>query len=166
MTIKQLRACALTFLPLWIVFFPSGYFNDRIYFETVSQSPNLESLKLKLWEQITGNMVLGAYNQIPQWQMELGPRDKGPVLLVLDDVWALAVLEELLFRIPGYKILVVSRFKFPSVVKNNYEIELLGEEDALSLFCHAAFEQQSIPFTADKKLVKQVALLFAFFLIH
>ncbi|XP_009407671.2 putative disease resistance protein At5g47280 [Musa acuminata AAA Group] len=133
-----------------------SYFNDKIYFETVSQSPNLESLKLKLWEQITGNMVLGAYNQIPQWQMELGPRDKGPVLVVLDDVWALAVLEELLFRIPGYKILVVSRFKFPSVVKNNYEIELLGEEDALSLFCHAAFEQQSIPFTADKKLVKQV----------
>ncbi|WOL08981.1 disease resistance protein [Canna indica] len=133
-----------------------SYFKDRIYFETLSQSPNLETLKLKLWEQISGNMVLGAYNQIPQWQMELGPRDKGPFLVVLDDVWSLSELEELIFRVPGCKVLVVSRFKFPSVVKNTYEMELLGEEDALFLFCRAAFEQQSIPFTVDKKLVKQV----------
>ncbi|XP_042411931.1 probable disease resistance protein At5g04720 [Zingiber officinale] len=133
-----------------------SYFKDRIYFETLSQSQNLESLKLKLWEQISGNMVLGAYNQIPQWQVELGTRDKGPFLLVLDDVWSASELEELVFRVPGCKILVVSRFKFPSIVKNTYEIESLGEEDALSLFCHAAFEQKYIPSTFDKKLVKQV----------
>lgn len=102
-------------------------------------------------------MVLGTYNQIPQWQLELGPREKGPFLVVLDDVCSLSELEELVFRVPGCKILVVSRFRFPSVVKNTYEMELLGEEDALSLFCHAAFEQQCVPFNVDKKLVKQVA---------
>ncbi|XP_074576820.1 putative disease resistance protein At4g33300 [Curcuma longa] len=133
-----------------------SYFNDRIYSVTLSQSPNLESLKLKLWEQISGNTVLGAYNHIPKWQMELGSIDKGSFLIILDDVWSLSELEELIFRVPGCKILVVSRFKFPLVVKNTYEIELLGEEDALSLFCHAAFELKSVPSTIDKKLVKQV----------
>ncbi|KAG1347933.1 Disease resistance protein ADR1 [Cocos nucifera] len=133
-----------------------SYFGDRIFFETVSQSPNLESLKLKLWEQITANMVIGAYTQIPQRQMALGARDKGPTLIVLDDVWSLSELEQLIFRLPGCKTLVVSRFKFPTVINNTYELELLGEEEALSLFCQAAFEQQSIPLTADKKLVKQV----------
>ncbi|XP_042454571.1 probable disease resistance protein At4g33300 [Zingiber officinale] len=133
-----------------------SYFKDRIYFTTLSQSPNLESLKLKLWEQISGNMVLGAYNQIPKWQMELGQIEKGFSLIVLDDVWSLSELEELIFSLRGCKILVVSRFNFPSIVKNTYEIELLGEEDALSLFCHAAFEQKSVPFSVDKKLVKQV----------
>ncbi|XP_008792596.2 putative disease resistance protein At5g47280 [Phoenix dactylifera] len=133
-----------------------NYFSDRIFFETVSQSPNLESLKLKLWEQISGNMVIGAYTQIPQWQMALGARDKGPTLIVLDDVWSLSQLEQLIFRLPGCKTLVVSRFKFPTLINNTYELELLGEAEALSLFCQAAFEQQSIPPTADKKLVKQV----------
>ncbi|XP_042398504.1 probable disease resistance protein At4g33300 [Zingiber officinale] len=133
-----------------------SYFEDRIYFETLSQSQNLESLKLRLWEQISGNIVLGVYNQIPQWQMELVPKDKGPFLLVLDDVWSVSELEELIFRVPGCKILVVSRFKFPAIVKSTYEMELLGEEDALSLFCHAAFEQTYIPSTVDQKLIKQV----------
>ncbi|XP_020091625.1 putative disease resistance protein At5g47280 [Ananas comosus] len=132
------------------------YFNNRIFFETVSQSPNLESLKLKLWEQISGNIVVGAYNQIPEWQFKLGPVERGPILVVLDDVWSLSELEELIFKLPGCKTLVISRFKFPTVIRYTYEMEMLGEDEALSLFCHAAFEEQSIPPTADKKLVKQV----------
>ncbi|XP_072988766.1 probable disease resistance protein At4g33300 [Typha latifolia] len=133
-----------------------SHFNDRIFFETVSQSPNLESLKLKLWEQITGNMVIGTYSQIPEWQFRLGARDRGPILVILDDVWSLSELEQLIFKLPGCKTLVVSRFKFPAVINDSYELELLGEQEALSLFCRAAFEQGSIPLTADKKLVKQV----------
>lgn len=112
---------------------------------------------MKLWEQISGNMVIDAYSQIPQRQMGvLEPRAKGPCLIVLDDVWTLTELEELIFKIPGFKTLVVSRFKFPTVFTNTFELELLGEEEALFLFCNSAFEQPSIPPTADKKLVKQV----------
>lgn len=146
------------------LFFFSDYFNNRIFFETVSQSPNLESLKMKLWEQISGNMVVGAYNQIPEWQFKLGPVERGPILVVLDDVWSLSELEELIFKLPGCKTLVISRFKFPTVIHYTYEMEMLGEDEALSLFCRAAFEEQSIPPTADKKLVKQVpTTIFSFF---
>uniref|UniRef100_A0A453JUF6 Uncharacterized protein n=1 Tax=Aegilops tauschii subsp. strangulata TaxID=200361 RepID=A0A453JUF6_AEGTS len=134
-----------------------GYFNNRVFFETVSQSANLETIKMKLWEQISSNIVLGAYNQIPEWQLKLGPRDRGPVLVILDDVWSLSQLEELVFKFPGCKTLVVSRLKFPTLVSRTYEMKLLGEEEALSVFCSAAFGQESVPQTADKKLVKQVA---------
>ncbi|XP_062202248.1 putative disease resistance protein At5g47280 isoform X2 [Phragmites australis] len=134
-----------------------AYFNDRIFFETISQSANLETIKMKLWEQISSNIVLGAYNQIPEWQLKLGPRDRGPVLVILDDVWSLAQLEELVFKFPGCKTLVVSRFKFPTLVTRTYEMQLLDEEEALSVFCRAAFGQDCVPHTADKKLVKQVA---------
>ncbi|XP_062203445.1 putative disease resistance protein At5g47280 [Phragmites australis] len=134
-----------------------GYFNDRIFFETISQSANLETIKMKLWEQISGNLVLGAFNQIPEWQLKLGPRDRGPVLVILDDVWSLAQLEELVFKFPGCKTLVVSRFKFPMLVTRTYEMQLLDEEEALSVFCRAAFDQECVPCTANKKLVKQVA---------
>ncbi|KAG8049109.1 hypothetical protein GUJ93_ZPchr0009g2468 [Zizania palustris] len=134
-----------------------AYFSDRVFFETVSQSANLDTIKMKLWEQISGNIVLGAYNQIPEWQLKLGPRDRGPVLVILDDVWSLSQLEALIFKFPGCKTLVVSRFKFPSLVTRTYEMELLDEEAAFSVFCRAAFDQESVPQTADKKLVRQVA---------
>ncbi|KAG2630351.1 putative disease resistance protein At5g47280 [Panicum virgatum] len=134
-----------------------AYYNDRIFFETISQSANLETIKMKLWEQISGNIVLGAYNQIPEWQLKLGPRDRGPVLVILDDVWSLSQLEDLVFKFPGCKTLVVSRFKFPTLVSRTYEMQLLDEEEALSVFCRAAFDQECIPQTADKRLVRQVS---------
>ncbi|KAJ4781187.1 Disease resistance protein ADR1 [Rhynchospora pubera] len=133
-----------------------AFFKDRIFFETVSQSPNLETLKLNLWEKVTGYTVMGTYNQIPEWQLHLVQREKVPVLVVLDDIWDSSQIEDLTLRIPGCVILVVSRSKFPSLILDTYEMELLEEEAALSLFCQVAFEQDSIPATADKKLVKQV----------
>ncbi|KAL2979687.1 hypothetical protein AAZX31_13G186100 [Glycine max] len=57
-------------------------------------------------------------------------------------------------RIPGCKFLVVSRPKFQMVL--SYEVELLIEEDALSLFCHHAFGLKSIPLAANENLVKRV----------
>lgn len=82
-----------------------------------------------------------------------------PTLVVLDDVWSLSQLEQLVLKIPGCKTLVVSRFKFPAATNSTYEVELLKEEEALSLFCFAAFGQCSIPHGVDKKLVKQVFLI-------
>ncbi|XP_078177704.1 putative disease resistance protein At4g33300 [Carex rostrata] len=133
-----------------------AFFKDRIYFETISQSPNLETLKMNLWEKITGNMVIGTYNQIPEWQLQLMQREKVPVLVVLDDIWDSSQIEDLTLKIPNCVTLVVSRSKYPTLILDTYEMELLEEEAALSLFSRIAFELDTIPATADKKLVKQV----------
>ncbi|XWS24285.1 hypothetical protein CRYUN_Cryun28dG0087900 [Craigia yunnanensis] len=136
-----------------------SYFNDRILFLTVSQSPDLEQLRAKIWGFITGNEAMCYTNNlfVPPGKLQCewgsGPR----TLVVLDDVWSLSVLEQLIFRIPTYKTLVVSRFKFPtSVVNEVYKVELLGEDESMSLFCHFAFGQKSIPPTANETLVKQI----------
>lgn len=81
-----------------------------------------------------------------------------PRLLILDDVWKLADLKPLIdLKVPGCKILVVSRFKFPpSVIDSAHELELLREDEAMSLFCHFAFGRNCIPLGFDEKLVKEV----------
>lgn len=127
---------------------------------TVSQSPNVEQLKSYLWEQITDRQMFGSSGPIPQWNLQFNSRLTGKALVVLDDVWSLSVLEQLIIRIPGCKTLVVSRFKFPTVFDRTYEVELLREDEAMSLFCHSAFGQKCIPFSADVKLVEQVALTY------
>ncbi|XP_068656965.1 putative disease resistance protein At5g47280 [Aristolochia californica] len=131
-------------------------FFNKIIFETVSQSPNVEHLKQKILEQIVGTSSTNPYEPVPQWRIRFEQRTRGPTLVVLDDVWLISQLEQLLFNIPGCKILVVSRFWFPQIIESSYEVELLKEEEALSLFSQSAFLQDSIPVTANKKLVKQV----------
>ncbi|KAL5185641.1 putative disease resistance protein [Glycine soja] len=129
---------------------------DRILFLTVSQSPNVEKLRTKIWGYIMGNERLDANYVVPQWQWmpQFECRSEARTLIVLDDVWTLSVVDQLVCRIPGCKFLVVSRSKFQTVL--SYEVELLSEEDALSLFCHHAFGQRSIPLAANENLVKQV----------
>lgn len=83
-------------------------------------------------------------------------RPANSALLVLDDVWSTSVLEKLIPNISGCKTLVVSRSKFPEVLRETYEVELLRESEAIALFCHSAFGQQSIPLGANHNLVKQV----------
>jgi hypothetical protein len=122
----------------------------------VSQSPNVEQLRARIWGYIMGNENLGANYLIPQFKLQYEWRIGARTLVVLDDVWSLSVLERLIF--PGCKILVVSRFKFPTVIKATYEVELLTEDEAMALFCHSAFGQKSIPPPANESLVKQVSL--------
>ncbi|XP_051139381.1 probable disease resistance protein At4g33300 [Andrographis paniculata] len=134
-----------------------SHFNDKVHFLTISQSPNVEQLRSKIRGMVSGNTTVG--DRFPQ--IKLGFEDvessSPQSLLVLDDVWTLSVLEQLLIKIPGLKILVVSRIKFPpSVVENSYELDLLTENEALSLFCHFAFGQTSIPIGADEALIKEV----------
>ncbi|KAJ4964149.1 hypothetical protein NE237_024088 [Protea cynaroides] len=133
-----------------------SYFNNRVFFETVSQSPNVEQLKLKLWKQVTGNQIFGSNVMMPQWQPQFNWRFSGRTLVVLDDVWSLSDLEQLVLKIPGCKTIVVSRFKFPTVIDSYYDVELLREDEAMSLFCYSAFRQKNVPYTADKKLVEQI----------
>lgn len=105
-----------------------------------------------------GNDNLDPNYVVPQWTLQCPWRKSVRTLVVLDDVWSLPVLERLILKIPGCKTLVVSRFSFPTVLNDIYEVELLREKDALSLFCHSAFGQKSMPPAANPNLVKQVML--------
>lgn len=122
----------------------------------MSQSPDIDKLKAQILGFIMGNQVLSPNSVLPECNFRFEWRNPRKTLVVLDDVWSLSNLEPLVFNIPGCTTLVVSRFKFQTVVKATYDVELLGEDEALSLFCHSAFGQKSIPRGADKKLVKQV----------
>lgn len=135
----------------------AGYFKERILFLTVSQSPNVEQLRTNIWGFIMGNQRLNANYAVPQWMPQIECRGEAHrALIVLDDVWSLSVLEQLVYKIPSCKYVVVSREKFQTICNATYEVELLSEEDALSLFCHHAFGQKSIPLAANENLVKQV----------
>ncbi|KAK6160763.1 hypothetical protein DH2020_004144 [Rehmannia glutinosa] len=134
-----------------------SYFSNKVFFLTVSQSPNVEQLRSKIWTMVSGNTIMGHGDMFPQIKLGYNVDSSARTLLVLDDVWTHSVLEQLLIKIPGCKILVVSRLKFPpSVVDCSYELDLLTESESISLFCHFAFGQTSIPVCADKELVKQV----------
>lgn len=65
---------------------------------------------------------------------------KAPILLVLDDVWKEPEfpLQKFAFKIPEYRILVTSRYEFPSF-GSTYKLKLLNDEDAMKLFRHSAF---------------------------
>ncbi|KAF5747073.1 disease resistance protein [Tripterygium wilfordii] len=133
-----------------------SYFNNNILFLTVSQSPDLGQLKGKIWNFVSGAGAWGSNDVVPHWNLQYECKIEPRMLIVLDDVWTLSVLEELIFKIPGCKTLVVSRFKFQEVFNATYEVQLLREDEALSLFCHSAFGQKSIPPSADANLVKQL----------
>ncbi|KAK8512477.1 hypothetical protein V6N13_082975 [Hibiscus sabdariffa] len=136
-----------------------SYFNNRILFLTVSQSPDLEQLRANIWGFITGNDDISHTSNIylPQGKSQFEWGCGARTLVVLDDVWSLSVLEQLIFKVPTYKTLVISRCKFPKRVVNEvYEVELLREDESMSLFCHSAFGQKSIPPTGDATLVKQI----------
>ncbi|KAL6130435.1 hypothetical protein ACLB2K_068814 [Fragaria x ananassa] len=133
-----------------------SYFGERILFLTVSQSPDVDDLKAKILGFIMGGQVLSPTYVLPQMNFQFEWKNPTKTLVVLDDVWSLSTLQPLLFNIPGCKTLVVSRVKFPTAVKATYDVELLGEDEAVSLFCHSAFGQKSIPAGADRKLVKQI----------
>ncbi|GFY86904.1 ADR1-like 2 [Actinidia rufa] len=134
-----------------------SYFNDRVLFLTVSQSPNVEQLRSKIWGMIIGNDSVGSSDTIPPLTLQYDFRIVVKTLVILDDVWSLPVLDQLILKTPGCKTLVVSRFKLsPSVINCTYELELLREDEAVSLFCHAAFGQNAIPSGSNKKLIKQV----------
>lgn len=133
-----------------------SHFKDRILFLTVSQSPNVEQLRSRIWGFLMGNDNLGPSYVVPEWNLQCPWQTSVRTLVVLDDVWSLQVLERLIFKIPGCKTLVVSRFKFPTVLNSTYEVELLREQEALALFCHSAFGQKSLPPTANENLVKEI----------
>ncbi|MED6120328.1 DNA-binding transcription factor adr1 [Stylosanthes scabra] len=135
-----------------------SHFKERILFLTVSQSPNVEQLRAKIWGFIMGNnqSFMNSNYVVPQRMPQLECRSGVQRLIVLDDVWSLSVLEHLVCRVHGCKFIVASRERFPTIFNATYEVELLSKEEALALFCQHAFGQKTIPLDADSNLVNQV----------
>ncbi|KAJ9560000.1 hypothetical protein OSB04_005160 [Centaurea solstitialis] len=135
-----------------------SYYSNKILFLTVSQSPNVEQLRQRIFDFISESKINGCSDIGSQWPLQFNPWNTvTPMLLVLDDVWTLPVLNQLIIKVPGCKILVVSRIKFQSDLLNaTHELELLREEDAISLFCHTAFGKTEIPPGSDENLIKQI----------
>ncbi|KAI3785028.1 hypothetical protein L1987_44137 [Smallanthus sonchifolius] len=83
------------------------------------------------------NEIKDAKNQLENMMSQMGSEK---ILLVLDDLWceSQSIIQHLKFPIPGYKILVTSRFLFSSF-GSTYELGLLNDEDARTLLYHSAF---------------------------
>ena len=114
----------------------------------MSQSPNLEELRAHIWGFLT-SYEAGVGATLPESRK----------LVILDDVWTRESLDQLMFEnIPGTTTLVVSRSKLTEP-KFTYDVEVLSEDEAISLFCLCAFGQKSIPLGFCKDLVKQVILI-------
>nr|ACD76093.1 VRP1-1 [Vitis hybrid cultivar] len=118
-------------------------FKDNIFYVTVSKVHNLKLIVRKLFEH-NGFRVPefqtdeDAINQLEQ--LLKNQARKAPILLVLDDVWKEPEfpLQKFAFKIPEYRILVTSRYEFPSF-GSTYKLKLLNDEDAMKLFRHSAF---------------------------
>jgi hypothetical protein len=85
---------------------------------------------------------------------------KGPILLVLDDVWeeSVSLVDNFVFQIPYYKILLTSRFKIkrfgqPFVLKH------LSEADSINLFKHSASLTNSNSDVTDEIVKKVISIV-------
>ncbi|KAJ0251996.1 disease resistance protein [Hirschfeldia incana] len=126
---------------------------EKILFLTVSQSPLVEELRAHIWGFLTGCEDV---NHVPDWNLPYNGGIKTKKLVILDDVWTRKALDSLISNLPSCTILVVSRSKLADP-NATYDVEVLREDEAISLFCLCAFGQKSIPPGFDKELVKKVA---------
>ncbi|KAI5062109.1 hypothetical protein GOP47_0022648, partial [Adiantum capillus-veneris] len=79
-------------------------------------------------------------------------------LLVLDDVWSKANLENLSFDAKRCRTLITTRQASTLETHNThiYTLGLLSENNAQRLFCYWSFGQDSIPDWAEETLVNEV----------
>ncbi|KAJ4950971.1 hypothetical protein NE237_027803 [Protea cynaroides] len=116
----------------------------NIYFLTVSSSPDFKVIVQKLLEQMFPTNPVPRFLTEGEAIMKLGNLmmriEKEPTLLVLDDVWEDSVVRKFVFGTVNYKILVTSRTQC-QVFDYKYSLKMLGDEDAMALFCNSAFPQ-------------------------
>ncbi|KAJ1436511.1 Powdery mildew resistance protein, RPW8 domain [Sesbania bispinosa] len=138
-----------------------GKFKDNIFFVTFAKTPKLNTILQKLFQH-TGYQVPefqsdeDAVNQLEHLLKDIGK--KGPILLVVDDVWpgSESLVDNFVLEIPNYKILVTSRFAIGRFGPP-YVLKPLGEADAVNLFHHSASLKQSstdIPDHVVKEIVR------------
>lgn len=95
-----------------------------------------------------------AANHLERLFQQIGP---DPILLVLDDVWpgSQSILEKLKFRIENYKILVTSRYEFPSF-GSTYKLKTLNLADAMTLFQKLAFPLDQQSYAPDQEILEEM----------
>uniref|UniRef100_A0A5B7C9B9 RPW8 domain-containing protein n=1 Tax=Davidia involucrata TaxID=16924 RepID=A0A5B7C9B9_DAVIN len=137
-----------------------GIFGENIFFLTVSKKPNLKVIVQKVFQHkgYTVHEFQNDDDAITQLGNLLEQIKPDPVLLVLDDVWSgsESLVQNFMFKMPGYKILVTSRSEFPRF-GSTYKLKLLNDEDAMTLFCNSAFPQDgssSVPDHLVNEIVK------------
>ncbi|GLJ54967.1 hypothetical protein SUGI_1180100 [Cryptomeria japonica] len=135
-------------------------FGNKIIYCKVSDFSKTKDILESIWAGITKSTlkfqsIQDARKEIQKW---LSSRQTQNILVVLDDIWLDdGHLRHLLFEANGYKTVVMSRDNVKGL-DDTYELPLLEENDALSLFCYHAFDKKSIPERGyDKILVQQVA---------
>ncbi|XP_024978676.1 probable disease resistance protein At5g66900 [Cynara cardunculus var. scolymus] len=137
-----------------------GIFGDNIFYVTVSRTATLKSIVQKLFVHHLNVKCCEfqtdeeAKDQLENLMKQMGSEN---ILLVLDDVWSESesLIQDLKFPIPGYKILVTSRFLFPRF-GSTYELSLLNDEDAKTLLCRSAFPYDGIFNVPDDLVSKMV----------
>ncbi|KAJ8546131.1 hypothetical protein K7X08_018714 [Anisodus acutangulus] len=116
-----------------------------IFFVTVTKTPNIKRIVGEIFEKNNYKVpeFASEHDAICQLNILLRRSKSQPVLLVLDDVWFESDfdIENFAFQIPGFKILVTSRFVFPKF--DTYKLKLLSEKDAKALFCTSAFKDST-----------------------
>lgn len=146
-------------LPYILIFvFGTGKFGN-IFYVTVSRTANFQVIVQKIIEH-TGCHLQSEFQSDEDAKNQLESRLKrigsGRILLVLDDVWSKSesLIQKFMFRIPGYKVLVTSRFMFPGP-HYTYELNMLNDEDATSLFCDAALAH-NVPSDLLKEVIPKM----------
>ncbi|XP_071736974.1 probable disease resistance protein At5g66900 [Rutidosis leptorrhynchoides] len=117
-------------------------FGEKIFFVTVSETPNFMVIVNNLFNPITFDQPI-PFQSDEDAKHKLGNflQDKisSPVLIVLDDVWSDSFIEYFQPKIKGCKILVTSRTAFPKYDVFNFDP--LSDEDATTLFLRSAFTE-------------------------
>ncbi|KAJ6916186.1 hypothetical protein NC652_018777 [Populus alba x Populus x berolinensis] len=95
-----------------------------------------------------------AANHLERLFQQIGP---DPILLVLDDVWpgSQSILDKLKFRIENYKILVTSRYEFPSF-GSTYKLKTLNLADAMTLFQKFSFPLDQQSYAPDQEILEEM----------
>ncbi|KAK4262258.1 hypothetical protein QN277_027840 [Acacia crassicarpa] len=135
-----------------------GKFRDHILFVTFSKTPNFKVIVQSLFQP---------YGKVPEFHNDeeaakelgllLSKISGSPILLVLDDVWpsSESLIQNFIFQIPDYKILVTSRVTFPAI-KSQIHLKPLRYEDALTLFRHVALAKDNGADILSESLVEEV----------
>ncbi|KAF3783727.1 putative disease resistance protein [Nymphaea thermarum] len=130
-----------------------------IVFITVSETPNLLEICQRLWGKLVNASCVPHFinedDAIDQLTDSISKRKQNPALVVLDDVWSESVLQRLLFRKTGLKTLVTSRINFKGL-DVVYPLQMLGQENAMDLFCQSAFAPDQAVDKLDHELLEQM----------
>ncbi|KVI01724.1 Disease resistance protein [Cynara cardunculus var. scolymus] len=134
-------------------------FGENLFFVTVSATPNFMVIvndllnPNSLGQQVGFQSSEDAKNKLENF---LGERVPSPILVVLDDVWSESFINNFVFDIGRYKIVVTSRMVITKY--HVFKFDPLSDEDAKTLFCHSAFTEYKRKPTPsiDEHLVDQM----------